>query len=120
MAPWEREPDPCWSCGGAAEARDDIHVRCIDTKGVNCEVMDHWYTRKTWNTRASQWQSIETAESAIVDAARRIASLGSNNFFEDGAAGKEAVVVKIIRSLLIPDPPALNAPERETDTTTTG
>lgn len=51
--PWNREPDPCWSCGGEAEARDDIHVRCIDSKGINCEVMNHWFTRKTWNSRAA-------------------------------------------------------------------
>ena len=53
LAEWDRDVDPCWSCGGKAEARDDIHVRCIDSTGVNCEVMNHWYTRKTWNTRAS-------------------------------------------------------------------
>lgn len=53
LEPWEREPDPCWSCGGEAEARDDIHVRCIDSKGINCEVMGHWFTRKTWNSRVS-------------------------------------------------------------------
>lgn len=53
LAPWDREPYPCWSCGGDAEARDDIHVRCIDTKNVNCEVMGHWFTRKAWNTRAT-------------------------------------------------------------------
>lgn len=49
---WDREPDPCWSCGGEAEARDDIYVRCLDTKNINCEVMNHSYSRKTWNTRA--------------------------------------------------------------------
>lgn len=69
---WDREPDPCWSCGGEAEARDDIHVRCIDTKNVNCEVMDHTFTRRTWNTRVE----IGTQEDSVNEEENRADSQG--------------------------------------------
>lgn len=39
----------CWSCGHEAEARDDIHARCLNSE---CEASFKWFTRKTWNTRA--------------------------------------------------------------------
>lgn len=62
---WDREPDPCWSCGGNAEARDLYHVRCVDTNNIDCQVMDKWFTLKTWNTRINSHAALTAENGAL-------------------------------------------------------